>query len=107
MSYDDFHSNRTIKATRKAYECEQCGRKVDIGSPAIYGAGRFEGYFYTQHTHVECHAAAIAYAELSGLWGEEFPWFQHMDRDIDWTDWLLENHPIVAERLGLEKEQVE
>lgn len=106
MSIDDFHSNKTIKATRKVHECEQCGRKIDIGSPAIYGAGRFDGYFYTQHQHIECHAAGIAYAEETGLWGEEFTWFQHSERD-GFADWLLENHPTVADRLNIVREAAE
>jgi hypothetical protein len=107
MSIDDFHSGRTIKATRKPHECEQCGRKIEVGSSAHYAAGRFDGYFYTQHVHIECQAAATAYAELNGLWGEDFPWFQHMDRDVDWTGWLLEHHPIVAERLNIERQEDE
>jgi hypothetical protein len=109
VSIDDFHSGRTIKATRKQHVCEQCGRKIETGSPAHYAAGRFDGYFYTQHVHIECQAAATAYAELNGLWGEDFPWFQHADRDMraDFGPWLLDHHPIVAERLNIEREKDE
>ncbi|MGN7734417.1 hypothetical protein [Ensifer sp. 22564] len=97
----DFHSERAIKSTRKQHRCEQCGRAIEGASPAHYAFGIYEGDTYSTHTHVECHAAARGYAELTGSWGEDYPWFQHMDRDIDWTGWLLEHHPIVAERLNI------
>ncbi|RVJ77592.1 hypothetical protein [Sinorhizobium meliloti] len=103
----DLYSERVIKATRKHHYCEQCGRKIEIGSPAHYAFGVYYGDTFSNHTHVECHAAARAYAELNNAWGEEYPWFQHMDRDIDWTSWLLENHPIVAELLNIEREEDE
>ncbi|MDK1386325.1 hypothetical protein QN224_12995 [Sinorhizobium sp. 8-89] len=99
----NLHSDRVIKATRKPHFCEQCGRRIEVGSPAHYAFGVYYGDSYSTHTHVECHAAAHAYAELSNSWGEDYPWFQHMDRDVDWTDWLLENHPVVAERLNIER----
>ena len=108
MSFDDFHSGRTIKATRKPHECEQCGRKIETGSPAYYAAGKYDGYFYTQYEHIECHAAGMAYAEETGLWGEEFTWFQHSDcAREEFGPWLLEHHPIVAERLNIEREEDE
>jgi hypothetical protein len=103
----DLYSERTIKATRKQHYCEQCGRAIEVGSPAHYAFGIYDGDTYSTHTHVECHAAARAYAELNDAWGEDFPWFQHMDRDVDWTGWLLEHHPIVAERLNIEREKDE
>ncbi|MBX4889821.1 hypothetical protein [Rhizobium bangladeshense] len=98
----NLHSDRMITAVRKHHYCEQCGRKIEPGSPAHYAFGNYFGDTYSNYTHVECHAAAHAYAELNGCWGEDYPWFQHMDRDIDWTAWLLEHHPIVAERLNIE-----
>lgn len=101
----DLHSERTIKAVRKLHVCEQCGRIIPRGFPAQYAFGKYYGDTYSTYTHVECHAAARAYAELNDTWGEDYPWFQHMDRDVDWTDWLLEHHPIVAERLNIEREE--
>lgn len=99
MSYD-FHSERTIKAIRKAHVCEQCGRKIQIGEPASYGAGSYEGDFYTTYTHVECNTAARDYANHFGCWGEEYPWFQHSEEPQSDGAWLREHHPIVADRLG-------
>lgn len=109
MSFDDFHSGRELRATRKPHACEQCGRNIETGSPAYYAAGKYDGYFYTQYEHVECRAAGMAYAEETGLWGEDFTWFQHADSDMraDFGPWLLEHHPIVAERLNIEHEEDE
>jgi hypothetical protein len=109
MSFDDFHSGRTIKAIRKPHECEHCGRQIEVGSPAEYGSGKYDGYFYTHYQHIECREAGIAYAKETGLWGEEFTWFQHADSDMraDFGPWLLEHHPIVAERLNIEREEDE
>lgn len=101
---DDFHNNNPIKATKRAHQCEQCGEAIAIGSPAVNGSGKYDGYFYSHHTHVECHEAGIAYAKLNHLWGEEFPWFQHMYEGDDHHGWLLENYPIVASRLGIASE---
>lgn len=97
----DFHTSRKIGKTRKTHCCEQCGKIIDIGSPASKAVGVFDGYFYQNYTHVECNAAAWEFAKESDSWGEEFPFFQYDDRDIETDKWLIENHPIVAERLGI------
>lgn len=99
----DFQSSREIKATRKRHVCEQCNRWIEAGSPSHYSFGIYEGEAYSLHTHVECQAAARAYAELNDAWGEEWPWFQHMgDDEYDHHAWLLEHHPLVAERLNID-----
>ncbi|QRM44010.1 hypothetical protein [Rhizobium sp. BG4] len=96
----EFHCDRTIKSTRKPHRCEQCNTMIDAGSPAHYGAGKFDGYFYSHHCHVECHAAAYALAEETDCWAEDFPWFQHMS-ETDHHEWLLTFYPIVADRLSI------
>lgn len=104
----DFHSSRDIKKTRKSYVCEQCNKVIDAGSPAHYGFGIYEGDAYSVHTHVECQAAASAYAKLNDAYGEDWPWFQHMENsECEHHGWLLENHPVVAARLNIELEPVE
>lgn len=74
----DFHCARVIKATRKSHWCEQCGKKIATGEPASYSAGSYFGDFYAIYAHVECGAAAHAFAEANGLWGDEYPCFQYM-----------------------------
>lgn len=99
----DFHTNRSIKAVRRDHVCEQCNGKIEIGQPAEYGSGKYDGYLYTTYVHVECHAAAVHYAKENGLWGEDWPWFQHMGNgEHDHHAWLLEHHPVVAARLNIE-----
>lgn len=100
----DFHTQRSIKATRRDHVCDQCNKPIPKGSPADYGSGKYDGYIYSCYCHVECHAAASEYAEQNGLYGEDWPWFQHMENgEYEHHDWLLEQHPIVAERLGLSR----
>lgn len=102
----EFNGIRDIKATRKAHVCEQCCKDIEAGSSAHYNAGKWDGEFYATYTHVECHAAALEFAKLNDLWGEEWPWFQHMeDSEFEHHSWLLEHHPIVADRLGIKADQ--
>ena len=104
----DFHSSREIKKTRKQYVCEQCNRVIEVGSPAHYGFGVYEGDAYSVHTHVECQEAARDYAAQNDAYGEEWPWFQHMENgEFDHHAWLLDHHPIVADRLNIVREAAE
>lgn len=96
------HWSRDIKATRKQHVCEQCNTYIEAGSPARYAFGIYEGDTYSFHVHVECQDAAREFAKL---YGEEWPWFQHMDdSEFEHHAWLLENHPLVAGRLGIKCE---
>lgn len=101
----EFNSTRTVKAVRKVHECEQCGRNINVGDPATYSVGRWEGDIYSFYSHPECAAAAHAYATEFVLWGEDYPWFQHMELEWEDKEWLLDNHPKVAERLNIEREE--
>jgi len=96
----DFSSKTSVKAVRKPHECDQCGTSINVGEPAIYCRGLWDGYFYSTYQHPECEEAGMKYARETGYWGEEFTWFQHVDLDeYDLKAWLLENAPAVAERL--------
>jgi 8-oxo-dGTP pyrophosphatase MutT (NUDIX family) len=95
-------SSKLVKAVRKAHCCEQCNTMINVGEPAKYNFGIWEGYPFSAYVHLECKEAADAYAELNDLWFEDYPWFQFMDNsEHDHHAWLLENHPIVAARLGV------
>lgn len=99
---------KAVKAVRKTHCCEQCNKIIDVGSPAKYSFGIWEGYPYSTYTHVECNEAAHEYATLNDLWFEEYPWFQYMDdSECGHHAWLLEKHPIVAKRLGAEPKEIE
>jgi len=99
----EFHEFRRIKSTRKDHRCESCPRPIPKGSRATYISGKSEGELYSFHQHEDCHAAAAAYANLHGLYGEEWPWFAE-DPDLlkEATPFLIDEFPEVAERLGIE-----
>jgi hypothetical protein len=98
----DYGKTRQIKSTRKEHGCEGCNHKIPGGSPAVYAFGRWDGYTYSYHRHIECAAAQDAFAEEHGMGGEEYPWFNHCELTLEEaTPFLLEHHPIVAQRLGL------
>lgn len=100
MTY--LHSERVIRATSKRHACVQCGEMIEAGSPAHYAFGVYEDGPYSIYVHIECHNAAHDYATLNDMWGEEWPFFQHMeDSEFEHHGWLLENHPVVAERLNI------
>lgn len=40
----EFWSARDVKACRKSFSCEECGRIVPVGSPYEYISGRWDGY---------------------------------------------------------------
>lgn len=104
----DFHNRISIRGVRKPHECEQCGRQIEVGEQAIKCTGRWDGYFYATYQHPECSEAGLAYAKETGYWGDEYTWFQHVDLDeYDLKAWLLENAPVVAERMGVTEEQEE
>jgi hypothetical protein len=96
-----FQSERNIKACRKVHRCEQCDTRIQIGEPAVRISGTWDGNFYSYHVHLECHEAGLAFAKETGLWGEDFTWF-NQDRERDTIEWLLEHYPIVANRMNLE-----
>ena len=100
----DFGNLETIKSSRKAHDCEQCGRTIPVGSGYVLSSGRYEGEFYSSAMHEDCFQAANDFADEHGLWGEEWPWFQHGDFEREDKDWVIKNYPEVAKRLLWEPE---
>ncbi len=95
-------NSKEIKAVRKAHVCEQCNTMIEVGQPASYSFGIWEGEPCSVYTHPECTVAARQYAEINDLWFEDYPWFQYMDNsEHEHHPWLLEKHPVVAERLKI------
>jgi hypothetical protein len=98
----NFQSSTTIKRTRNRHTCQHCGRLIEIGAAASKTAGIYEGDFYSDYSHVECADAAHDYATMHDAWGDDYVWLHDMSEQEDFK-WLLENHPIVAERLNVAK----
>ena len=95
-----YSSFRSIKSTRKVHQCESCGKPIKIGSPAEYWAGNCDGDFYSCHWHVECRAAEVAINDLNDAWGDEYCGIDFYMEEPSNRAWLIESHPIVAERMG-------
>lgn len=93
-----------VRKSRKAHRCEQCNKLTEIGAPYQRRVGVWDGDFYAVAAHVECHAAALAYATLHGCWGDEYPFFSDGDHEYADKVWMVEEHPIVAERLGWKRD---
>ncbi len=94
----DFGSRTDVKRTRKLHGCYHCERDIAIGSPAVVMSGSYFGDFYSEYEHLECEVAAFAYAQMTGLWGEEFTRIADLDEPSD-MEWLIAEHPAVAERI--------
>jgi hypothetical protein len=98
----DFWTESTVKAVRKPHRCEDCRKLIEVGSPASHTAGVYDGDFFSNYSHVECRAAALDYHCVADLTSDEWPWLHELDEVEDWK-WLIAEHPIVAERMGLQK----
>ena len=98
----DFHDKRTVEATRKAYRCMECERRIAKGDRAVARSGRYDGDFYSHHTHVDCDAVSNAYAKQFDMWGEDTVQL-HQLFEVDELLWLIGEHSEVAERMKAEQ----
>lgn len=102
-----FHCDTFVIRTRKEHYCEQCGKMISVGSGAFKYVGSGYDGFYNGHMHDECYYASREYAEMCDAWGEEYPWFQHMELEHEDRQWLLDTYPALAERLRIWQEPYE
>lgn len=100
-----FINERSIKAVRKRTGCDACGKYIEIGEPATRWAGLTDGMFCAIAYHPECRVAEVALNKLHGTYSDEWMGLA----DLEWDDhrWLLENHPLVAERKGITLRRIE
>lgn len=98
-----FYRENAIKAVRKPRQCNGCGHKVEVGSPALDYAGHADGDFWSATYHVDCRKAEV---DLNDLHGTSYvgEWM-NLSADMEWEDWpwLVDNFPAVAERMGITK----
>lgn len=92
-----FYRERLVKAVRKERSCCGCGKLIEVGQSALDCAGHYQGDFWADSYHPECR---VAECEINDLHGCE-EWM--LLSEIEWDDWpwLIEDHPIVAERMGV------
>lgn len=95
----DFSATRAIKKTRKPHRCEHCWKIIDPGSPAVKYSGVWQGDFSSVYMHDDCEKAGEAYAKMTDLWGEEWTWLHQLEEISDFQ-WLAEEYPAVAKRVG-------
>jgi hypothetical protein len=54
--YPTFFNQTSIKASRSAHRCTECGRGIEVGSPYVRTEGLWDGEFQTFKTCEHCSA---------------------------------------------------
>lgn len=95
-----FATETNVKAVRKRHRCDGCGKRIEIGSPAVRWAGMTDGDFGAAIYHPDCRLAEIKLNDLlETQWGDEWAALSEIDEE-DWP-WLIETFPAVAARMGI------
>lgn len=82
----NFHNQRNVARTRKAYQCVWCHQRIEKGSPCVVTSGVFEGDFFRGRYHPECSEAVTRYYRENRCWGEEIPEGPMERGGIRWLD---------------------
>jgi hypothetical protein len=91
--------SRTEQKARKSHQCDQCRTQILVGTIYIRERGVWEGSPYVYKAHLECQEAVAALHQQRNLnWDEGI---NLSDLELEDHEWLLEEHPIVAERCGI------
>lgn len=100
----DFHTFHLVKG-RKEHRCEQCGSRIAVGIEHRKCAQVWEGEFHAYREHVECNAAwnelNFDIRDISHYEGA--PFLRDDDHEDGDREWMREEYPLVAERLGWSK----
>lgn len=51
-------TNKDVKC-RKVHRCVWCGEQINVGDNAHYRSGIYEGEFFSDYWHPECHEAMM------------------------------------------------
>jgi hypothetical protein len=96
-----FTRETTVKAVRKRHRCDGCLTFIDIGQPAERWAGMTDGEFGTAIYHPECRAAETAYnCDILDVHSGD-DWTPLNEIEDESRPWLIEDHPVVAARMGI------
>jgi hypothetical protein len=93
-----FNSESVVKKTRKIHDCEQCLKKIEVGSQCLRFAGYYEDFYYG-YSHEDCHEAWGAWPGRECLNSDESAPLLHELEKEDWP-WLKEAFPTVSARMG-------
>ena len=92
--FQDFHH----VLARKPHRCDHCQTMIEAGKVYQYGAGIWEGDWFTQHCHLDCVDAARTVHDYQGLtWGDSYPWLYELEQED--LDYLINHFPIVHSRI--------
>lgn len=97
----DFHA-KSIVTARKRHQCEHCGCWIEVGEKHSKTAQVWEGDFLAYREHLECNAV---WHELNFVLrgiplDEGAPFLRDDDIDDRERDWIKEDSPLVAGRMG-------
>lgn len=101
MSVEFFNMRKVVG--RKSHICEQCRKNIQIGVEHHYCAMKCDGDFTSYREHVECRKAWLALIDLTdgGFHEDTYPFLCDEGTDAVEPEWFLNEHPIVAARLGI------
>lgn len=91
-----------IRKARKPHICDDCLKPIQKGHFYNHQICKYD-YVYSWKSHVDCKAAAISYAKLSGFydWSHEGICLRDDIALPADANWLIEHYPGVAARFGL------
>jgi len=98
MSFSS-HQERTA---RKAHKCEHCRSPIAIGERYVRSSGLWEGEFYCWREHLDCNEAwnKLNFSRDMRDLDEGAPALCRDDHEPEDRQWMREEYPAVAERLG-------
>ncbi len=100
-----FYRETPVKAVRKQRSCYGCSSPIAVGASALQCAGTGPDGFWHATYHTECRTAECALNDLKDYrFGDEWQGLFEIEWD-DW-EWLLAEHPIVAERMKITAEKL-
>lgn len=85
----EFNDIRVIRCAQKEHVCYLCGQKIEKGEPYRLHVGKFEGYFYSNKLHMDCHMMVEAYWSEADLQSGE-GWDDQLVMDFV-DQWLHED----------------
>jgi len=91
-------AGETFPVAAKDHRCDECGHTISKGERYSSWAGVNDGEFQTCKSHRDCRDAVVALNKLCETQHDE--WMGLSDIEIDDREWLCEDFPAVAARLG-------
>jgi len=91
-------SGESFPVARKAHRCDECGHGIEKGERYSYWTGKTDGSVGTWKSHTDCREAVLKLNKLCETQHDE--WMSLSDIEVEDREWLCEDFPAVAARLG-------